>query len=161
MRTDDSHTPVQTRREFCVQTCQALSLVAVAGALQGCGGGSSPTAPSNVPQLPVVNGTPVSGGIAVNVDASSPLASAGSAALVQASGRNFLVARTGQDTFVAVTAICTHEMCTVTGFQNQNYVCPCHGSRYNTSGVVINGPATRPLTQFPTALGDGVLTISA
>jgi hypothetical protein len=44
---------------------------------------------------------------------------------------SFLVARTGTDTFTALTAICTHQQCTVTGFADNRYVCPCHGSQYD------------------------------
>jgi len=103
----------------------------------------------------------VSGGaIALTIDASSPLNNVGSAALVQAASVNVLVARTGQDAFTALTAICTHEQCTVTGFENQTYVCPCHGSRFSTSGSVTNGPASSPLRQFATRFAGNVLTIT-
>jgi cytochrome b6-f complex iron-sulfur subunit len=78
---------------------------------------------------------------------------------VQASGRSFLVARTGAETFSALTATCTHEACTVTGFQSPNYVCPCHGSRYSLTGVVLNGPAPFSLAQFQTGFEDDTLTI--
>lgn len=152
----------QTRRQFCEQAYQAASLAALGVILPGCGG-SSPTAPTGgggVPSLPVLNST-ISGSVFVlNIDASSPLNTVGNAALVQASGRQFLVARTAQDTFVALTATCTHEACTVTGFSGGNYVCPCHGSRYNTAGVVLSGPAPRNLTQFASVFANGVLTVS-
>jgi cytochrome b6-f complex iron-sulfur subunit len=98
--------------------------------------------------------------VAVNVDASSPLATVGGAALVQSASGSFLVSRTAQDTFVALTAICTHEGCTVTGFQSSRYVCPCHGSQYTTSGAVVQGPATSSLRQFATRFTNNVLTIT-
>jgi Rieske Fe-S protein len=96
----------------------------------------------------------------LTIDAASPLAMAGNAALVQSTLGNFLVTRAAQDSFTAVTAVCTHEACTVTGFENQTFVCPCHGSRYTTSGTVVNGPATQPLRPFATAFANGVLTIT-
>ena len=92
--------------------------------------------------------------------ASSPLSSVGGAALVQSSSGNFLVARTAQDAFTALTAVCTHEACTVSGFQNQAYVCPCHGSRYSLSGTVLQGPAPASLRQFATRFANNVLTIT-
>src|SRR5262249_8874480 len=139
----------QTRRAFCAHACQAMSLAAIGAFIPACGGGS-PTSPSgSAPALPTVSRTVVSGTVTIPIDASSPLAATGNAALVQSSSGNFLVSRTGQDTFVALTAVCTHESCTITGFDNQTYVCPCHGSRFNTSGAVVNGPATRALPTFP------------
>jgi cytochrome b6-f complex iron-sulfur subunit len=95
----------------------------------------------------------------LNIDSSSPLANVGSAALVQNSIRTLLVAHTGQESFTALTALCTHEACTITGFQGGNYVCPCHGSQYSTSGQVLSGPAPRALQQFPTRFTNGTLTI--
>jgi cytochrome b6-f complex iron-sulfur subunit len=147
--------PTSSRREFCAH---AVSFIAVGALLENCGG--SPTAPSNVPAL-----TGISAGVANNiatltVDAGSPLASVGSAALVQTSSGNFLVARTAQDTFNAMTAICTHQQCTVAGYQSGTFTCPCHGSQYNTSGAVVRGPATASLRRFNTSFADPVLTIS-
>jgi cytochrome b6-f complex iron-sulfur subunit len=151
----------QTRRQFCEQVCQAASLAALGVILPGCG--SSPTAPTGgggVPSLPVLNSTISGSAFVLNIDANSPLNAVGNAALVQASGRQFLVARTAQDTFVALTATCTHEACTVTGFSAGTYVCPCHGSRYNTAGAVLSGPAPRNLAQFASVFANGVLTVS-
>jgi cytochrome b6-f complex iron-sulfur subunit len=72
----------------------------------------------------------------------------------------FLVARTAPDAFSAVTSTCTHEVCTITGFENETYVCPCHGSRFDTGGRVVTGPATRPLRSFATRFSGDVLTIT-
>ena len=150
----------QTRREFCTQACQAVALATIGSALQGCGAGAGLTSPSSAAALSRVSGTVASGVISLTIDASSPLASVGSAALVQTSSGLFLVARTGQDTFSALTATCTHEACTVSGFENQHYICPCHGSEYTTSGAVVKGPAPAPLRQFATRFTGGVLTIT-
>ena len=63
--------------------------------LEGCSG--IPTGPGNAPSLPTVNGTRTASGITLTIDSSSPLASVGSAALVQTPVGDFLVAHTGQD----------------------------------------------------------------
>lgn len=46
--------------------------------------------------------------------------------------------------FSALSLVCTHLGCTVE--QNADgFACPCHGSRYNTDGLVQRGPASKPL----------------
>jgi cytochrome b6-f complex iron-sulfur subunit len=94
------------------------------------------------------------------IDSTSPLAAVGGAAMVRSSGGSFLVSRTAQETLAALTSTCTHEACTITGFDNTNYVCPCHGSKFTTAGRVINGPANAPLRMFATQFSNNVLTIS-
>jgi cytochrome b6-f complex iron-sulfur subunit len=44
----------------------------------------------------------------------------------------------------ALSLICTHLGCTVEPDKG-GYLCPCHGSRYNLAGLVVNGPATAAL----------------
>jgi cytochrome b6-f complex iron-sulfur subunit len=99
--------------------------------------------------------------VTVTIDAGSPLAATGAAALVRSSLGEFLVARTDTDAFSALTAVCTHQNCTITGLSGQTFVCPCHGSRFDPSGGVVNGPAPSALRRFPTQFAGNVLTISA
>jgi cytochrome b6-f complex iron-sulfur subunit len=154
--------PTYTRREFCSFTVQTLSLGAVTALVSGCGGSSSTSASGvgTLPTLTTISGTIVNNTIALTIDSASPLNNVGSAALVNASGRSFLVSRTGQSSFTALTAICTHEGCTVSNYQNEVYECPCHGSQYSTSGSVLKGPASSPLRQFTTNFSNNVLTIT-
>jgi cytochrome b6-f complex iron-sulfur subunit len=46
----------------------------------------------------------------------------------------------------AVSAVCTHLGC-ITRYRSDEGViaCPCHGSRFDLEGDVVNGPAPRPL----------------
>ena len=154
-----------TRRQFCTRTCSTAALAALGGAfatlLQGCGGGS-PTSPggSSAASLPTVSGTVSGSSILVTVDGASPLASVGSLALVRAGSGGVLVARTAQDAFTALSATCTHQSCGITGFAGQTFVCPCHGSQFDTSGRVVTGPARTALPQYATQLTGNVLTIS-
>jgi cytochrome b6-f complex iron-sulfur subunit len=149
------------RRTFCVTACQALSLAGLSTALTSCGG-DNPGGPSstNVAPLTTIGGTVSGSTVQVNAGSGSPLATTGGAALVQSSAGSFLVTRVSESSCSALTATCTHEGCTVNGVDNQVFVCPCHGSRFSTSGSVVNGPASRPLQVFATQLSGGVLTIS-
>ena len=148
----------ETRRSFCVR---AASLAVFGGALgtvlPGC---ASPTSPSNVPALPSVSASVSGRSLLVTVDAASPLATVGGAALVQSSLGTVLVARTDQNTFTALNSTCTHDTCTITGIGSQHYVCPCHGSEFDTSGRVLVGPAPRNLTSYATQFTNNLLTIS-
>ena len=156
----------QTRRQFCTRACSAAALAALGGALgtvlQSCGGGS-PTTPGGVDaaSLPTIAGSVAGASIVVTIDASSPLAAAGSLALVRSSAGNVLVARTSQDAFSALSTTCTHAACAITGYSGQTFVCPCHGSQFDTSGRVVAGPAPTALRQYTTRFAGGVLTITA
>lgn len=49
----------------------------------------------------------------------------------------------------AVSAKCTHVGCTVEWQSGeQQFVCPCHKSRFSAQGAVLNGPAKLPLPRF-------------
>jgi len=149
----------ETRRDFCLRFCQAISVAAAGSVLAACGGG--PTAPSDVGSaLPTVAGSRAGNVTTVTIAAGSPLANTGAIALVQAGAVDFLVTRTGAATFTALTAICTHQQCTVTNASGALFVCPCHGSEYDTSGAVVRGPAGSPLRSFATQFADPTLTIN-
>jgi len=148
-----------TRRTFCRRAASLAMAGPLVSLLEGC---SSPTSPSgSASPLPVVSGTRGAAGITVTIDATSPLSPVGSGALVQTSNGDFLVAHTAQNTFAALSATCTHQVCTITGISNTDFVCPCHGSSFDTSGHVVAGPAPAPLRQYPTQYANGVLTITA
>ena len=103
-----------------------------------------------------VNGQTVS----VTIGAGSPLADVGSVAEIDTSLGPFLLVRTGATTFTALSAICTHQGCTVTGFSGGEFVCPCHGSRFTTTGAVAKGPASTPLPSYATSFDGSVLTFA-
>ncbi len=155
----------QTRRQFCARTCRVVSVAALGGALaaalESCGGGSSPTSPSGgASALPTVSGTLTGSTISVPITGTA-LATTGALALVRTAAGDVLVARTGADAFLALSAGCTHQACEITAYAGQTFVCPCHGSRFDTSGRVVNGPAASPLRQFQTQFANDVLTITA
>jgi cytochrome b6-f complex iron-sulfur subunit len=157
----------QTRRHFCARTCRAAAVAALGGSLatllESCGGGAAgPTSPSGggVAFLPIVNGTASGSSITVTVTGTA-LATVGTLALVRSSAGDVLVARTGTDTFTALSSTCTHQACEITGYAGQDFVCPCHGSEFTTSGQVVRGPAFVALPQYQTQWANDVLTITA
>jgi cytochrome b6-f complex iron-sulfur subunit len=72
---------------------------------------------------------------------------------VQAPSDEILVIRTSATAIQAVSEICTHAGCSVL-YDHVGKVlnCPCHGSRYSLTGVVLRGPATKPLKSYTTEL---------
>jgi cytochrome b6-f complex iron-sulfur subunit len=46
--------------------------------------------------------------------------------------------------FRAYSLVCTHLGCQVKVIE-KGFTCPCHGSRFDLQGKVLNGPATQPL----------------
>ena len=92
--------------------------------------------------------------------AGSALADVGGAVLVESVAGMFLLSRTSAGTFTAIDGTCSHESCTITGAAGSAYVCPCHGSRYDRAGKVLQGPAKASLRQFATAFADGVVAIT-
>jgi Rieske Fe-S protein len=70
----------------------------------------------------------------------------GTGALVEVDGRNVAAYRDRAGVLHAVSSICTHLGCKVHwNSVETSWDCACHGSRFNTEGAVIEGPALRPL----------------
>lgn len=46
--------------------------------------------------------------------------------------------------YSAISLSCTHLGCTIEE-DGEGFICPCHGSRYNKDGLVLQGPAKQPL----------------
>lgn len=70
------------------------------------------------------------------------------------------VQRQSQNTFIAYAVYCTHLGCPVQWFQSAHlFLCPCHGSVFNSNGTVAGGPAPRPLFRYETRVVNGRLQI--
>lgn len=69
----------------------------------------------------------------------------GEGKIVSAGGAKYAVARIDGE-LRTVDPTCTHMGCTVAwNAAEKSWDCPCHGSRFDTRGAVLNGPATTPL----------------
>lgn len=153
-------TTTSSRRQFCACCGRAAGLMAL-GAAVGCGGNSTTGPSSNAQSLPSVSATVSGRTVSIQAGAGTTLASSGAMGIAQTSLGAFLVTRTGATSAVALTATCTHEGCTITGFSGSQFVCPCHGSEFATSGAVVKGPANRSLQQFNAQVTGDVITFTA
>ncbi|MEU6354569.1 FAD-dependent oxidoreductase [Streptomyces sp. NPDC047072] len=72
----------------------------------------------------------------------------GEGSVVRVDGHRLAVYRDDDGALHAVSPRCTHLGCLVSfNAAETAWECPCHGSRFDTNGKVIQGPATRPLEQ--------------
>lgn len=79
---------------------------------------------------------------AASVDHIAP----GDGALVRVDGHRCAVYRDEEGEVHALSARCTHLGCLVAFNQAERaWECPCHGSRFDPAGNILQGPATRPL----------------
>lgn len=53
-----------------------------------------------------------------------------------------------KDTLSILKSECTHLGCKVRPSNDGNFVCPCHGSKFDKAGNVINGPANFSLKKL-------------
>jgi Rieske Fe-S protein len=107
---------------------------------KGCDAGQLP---------PVVNGT-----VTIPLAAYPQLAMVGGSITGQPMGLkdNLIVVRVDTTTVAVLSSICTHLGCTVAyATANKDLECPCHGSKYDLMGNVLNGP-NPPTPPVPTAL---------
>lgn len=73
--------------------------------------------------------------------------------LVAAPMDSIILVRSSATVVQAVSDICTHLGCGVRYDHVKKILsCPCHGSQYTLTGMVIQGPAFRPLAQYQTQL---------
>jgi Rieske Fe-S protein len=74
------------------------------------------------------------------------------------SNRPVYLARLPTGELIALHAQCTHQGCQPEPVGDR-LVCPCHGSEFALDGRVLEGPAERPLTRFPTSVEGGQIRI--
>jgi nitrite reductase/ring-hydroxylating ferredoxin subunit len=80
----------------------------------------------------------------------------GSAIKFKDSGNPALLVHLDNGDFVAYSAVCTHQRCTV-AYQGGELACPCHGSVFDPAdgAAVVTGPAMRPLPEIPIKVQGG------
>ncbi len=72
--------------------------------------------------------------------------------------RVFIVSNAGG--IAVFSAICSHLGCLVNYYKDKHeFICPCHGGRYDLAGKNIAGPPPAPLTKLPTRSQDGMILV--
>ncbi|CAN5569350.1 hypothetical protein BH10ACI3_BH10ACI3_16610 [soil metagenome] len=89
--------------------------------------------------------------VTVTIDEKSPLGKVGGSTLVDSTAGQIIIVRTGETTFVAFSAVCTHKRGIVKyDAANNRFECPKHHSIFDAAtGNPIDGPADDPLARYP------------
>jgi len=82
---------------------------------------------------------------------------AGEGHVLTIGGERLAVYRNGNGELSALSPVCTHLGCLVHwNTTEKSWDCPCHGSRFDPHGRILNGPAVEPLQARPMPdLGEG------
>ena len=119
----------------------------------GYGGGDSGGGGSDGGSKKSSGGEAKTGGTAI---ASESEVAPGSAHKFKDSGEPAVLVHLDDGDFVAYSAVCTHQGCTV-AYKDGNLACPCHGSVFDPAdgAAVVAGPAPRPLPEIPVKVEGG------
>jgi cytochrome b6-f complex iron-sulfur subunit len=152
-----------SRRDFMKDIIKGAGHIAigsfVVSYLNACSDDSNPTSPS---------GSENNADIQITIDLSKSennvLNTIGGTIAISSNAldvNGMLIIRTEQTSVTALSRTCTHQGCTIPNFQNSISTCPCHGSQYNTSGSVVNGPATQSLRKYTVSVSGNIMTITS
>ena len=133
-RPDDANDAQLNRRDFLTRAGGLAALAVVSSCGDGVVSGGVPGKPTER--------------LVITVADFPALGTVG--ALVQV-GETFAAKRTGAGAFDAFYMVCTHAGCLTSITNAQRFDCPCHGSRFDGEGAVVNGPARQPLLRLATA----------
>ncbi|GEM_PF-279647 len=109
------------------------------GGDSGGDGGSAPAADGSLAQVADI---PVGGAITAT----------------DADGNKILLVQPEAGTVIGLSAICTHQGCTVAPDGDELH-CPCHGSVFDLTGKNVSGPAPEPLPPVDVHVADGAVLL--
>lgn len=154
-------------REFFLKSASAIVLASASGFITtfitSCSN-NNPTAPSNTTPLATIQGSVVNNEISISLDASSPIVNKDTRALALYNNNAgaIIVEHNSDDTYKAISGICTHQGCIISDFEgsSSDFVCPCHNSRFDLNGQVVQGPAATNLAVYNTSVENNSLIIT-
>ena len=147
-------------RERFIRLGSALGVGTATASLAACGGGSGGSSGGNQggsgqsEKAGSSSGEKAQGGGAAI--AREAEVAPGSAVKFKDGGQDAVLVHLESGDFVAYSAVCTHQACTV-GYKNGQLACPCHGSVFDPANgaEVVSGPAQSPLEEIPVEVKGG------
>ena len=136
------------RREVLVRAGLVTMGVAAAGVLAACSGSDSPSGE----EAPAASGGANAGALAQVSD----IPVGGAISAKDADGEPIILVQPEAGTVVALSAICTHQGCTVAP-EDDELRCPCHGSVFDLTGANVSGPAPSPLPEVDVHVSNGAV----
>ncbi len=138
-----------TRRDFIKTLGSALAVASASKFLTGCAAG-----------LATYQGELQ--GETITIPRAEAFALAAANGIMMVNAKNLPIAivvrRLADNSLTAVSTVCTHAGCEVRVLPGA-FQCPCHGSEYDVTGEVIDGPATKALQKFAVVENQDTITI--
>ena len=126
------------------------ALGASAGLLAGCGGGGQSSSSEDSGSGSAAGGNELGSASDIPVGGGKVFAE-----------QQIVVTQPTKGDFVAFSAVCTHQGCTVNQISDGKIICPCHGSMFSIEdGSVVGGPAQSPLPKENLAVQGGEIELA-
>lgn len=144
------------RDEFLSKFGIGLAAVCAGCAFASCGSKSGDASPN------IIKGPAAGSGTVFTADLNTELTAVGQSKTANGVILVRIAAGNAVSSFTAVQVACTHEGTSINYNTPQGiFICPNHGSEFNTNGGVVLGPATTNLQKYIVAINANVLTVSA
>jgi cytochrome b6-f complex iron-sulfur subunit len=131
-----------SRRDFVRCACTTGLFIALGASLSACG--EQITGVVDPPGGISIDGNTIT--IDLSHSAVASLRNAGGFVFIGSA--NVIAINVDGNVIRAFSSACTHEGFPVNAFSGGHMICSAHGSRFNTSGAVVQGPAASPLTEY-------------
>lgn len=151
------------RKDFIEQVGLSGAAILIFGCMQSCSKDSDMTSsPNNPPN----SGTGGGGTANTKIDFTIDISTSAYEVLKKEGGyivyapAKIIIVRITSNEIIAVSSQCTHQGETLEYKSSTGkFYCPLHGSNFNQTGSVANGPATQALKQYKTSLDGNKLRV--
>ena len=145
------------RKDFIEKVGLSGAAILIFGCMQSCSKDSDMTYSPNTP--PNTGGKGGGGSASTKIDFTLDIGVAPYDVLKKEGGfivysvDKVIIARIAGNAFIAVSSVCTHAGATLEYVSSTSkFYCSAHGSNFNQTGTVANGPASEALKQYKTSL---------
>ncbi|GAB4289850.1 MAG: hypothetical protein Kow0090_02750 [Myxococcota bacterium] len=91
--------------------------------------------------------------VAFSISKAENLKEVGATSVLEIKGEKILFIRVSETEVKGLSSNCTHQKCDLKyNKQSQKIECQCHGSKFDTDGKVLNGPAEKDLRNYSARL---------